>query len=330
MEARGFGKKVGLGAEGRLDAAFFKRLLRSDAQLYYSTPELNETLYLHFLGAQRIEGLAAFPELRVLYLEGNGLRRIEGLEELPRLRCLYLQENLIERVEGLGGLGELVSLNLADNLIAAVENLEGNLALETLQLRRNRVGANGIADLRGLLRCPRLASLDLAANRIDCDPEEFVALLAAMPALTALYLQPNPVCGKIAQYRKTLIARLKGLRYLDDRPVFAEDRRFAEAFQRGGAEAEQAERRNHREEERQAHLRNHLAFKAMLEGRATPDAEPPVEREEEGSEHSSQLETYITEGEDSRAREESGLSQEISAAQEEEVRSSTNLLDELD
>jgi dynein assembly factor 1 len=33
-----------------------------------------------------------------------------------------------------------------------------------------------------------------------------------------------------------MIARLPGLKYLDDRPVFDEDRRFAEAFDKGGIE----------------------------------------------------------------------------------------------
>ena len=47
---------------------------------------------------------------------------------------------------------------------------------------------------------------------------------------------------KIKNYRKTVINSLPGLKYLDDRPVFDEDRRHAEAFCRGGLEEERKER----------------------------------------------------------------------------------------
>ena len=63
-----------------------------------------------------------------------------------------------------------------------------------------------------------------------------------MPNLKVLYMQGNGCVNKIKNYRKTMIDKLPQLKYLDDRPVFADDRRNAEAFARGGLEEERKER----------------------------------------------------------------------------------------
>jgi len=85
-----------------------------------------------------------------------------------------------------------------------------------------------------------------------------------MPNLKVLYLQNNPVTKKIKNYRKTIISAIPTLTYLDDRPVFKDDRRHAEAFTRGGVEEERKERERCKQEERERHDRNHNAFKAMM------------------------------------------------------------------
>ena len=75
----------------------------------YSTPKLNDKLYLHFKGwdkvvapshccrdvamptlliCAQIKNLEDFTGLRALWLESNGLSKIEGLSENTSLRCL--------------------------------------------------------------------------------------------------------------------------------------------------------------------------------------------------------------------------------------------------
>lgn len=73
-------------------------------------------------------------------------------------------------------------------------------------------------------------------------------------------MQNNPVCKKISSYRKSIIAAIPTLRYLDDRPVFEDDRRYAEAYSRGGMDAERQERKVYKKEKDDEHSRNMSKF----------------------------------------------------------------------
>jgi len=64
-------------------------------------------------------------------------------------------------MEGLDNLTQLASLNLSDNMITTVEGLDNNARLDSLYLARNRIGKNGLDDIRGLLACPSLSLVDL-------------------------------------------------------------------------------------------------------------------------------------------------------------------------
>lgn len=79
--------------------AKLRELARKDG--LYSTPHLNDKLFLHYKGFHRIENLDEYTGLKVLWLEGNGISTIEGLDNQYELTTLYLHENAIETIEGL-------------------------------------------------------------------------------------------------------------------------------------------------------------------------------------------------------------------------------------
>jgi hypothetical protein len=69
-------------------------------------------------------------------------------------------------------------------------------------------------------------------------------------------------------YRKTLLARMGQLNYLDDSPCFPKDRRLAVAFVEGGLDAERAMRDQIRCTEGCQHLQQPHVQTAVLEQRA--------------------------------------------------------------
>ena len=220
--------------------------------------------------------------LKALYFESNGLGSLLGLENNPELRCLYAHENAVTKIEGLQNCRKLCNLNLSDNLITTIEGLENCESLDCLYLARNRIGRNGLDDLRGLLQCPSITTLDLQSNKIE-DPEILAEILMQMPNLKVVYLQNNPCTGKIRNYRKTIISSLPELKYLDDRPVFVDDRRNAEAFTRGGLDEERKEREVIAQEKRDKDTKNREDFKAMIrkareEKRLSDEAKKAEER----------------------------------------------------
>ena len=201
-------------------------------QGYYGTPSLNDKLFLHFKGFDRIQNLEAYTGLKSLFLEGNGLEEIEGLEGCQELRCLFVQQNMIFAIPP--DLPRSIStINISNNNISKLEHLAGLTDLQTIQASHCKL--KDLDGIRELSSCKALSCVDIQQNKIDGDPEEMLQLFKAMPALSVLYLQGNPIVATVRQYRKRMIAEIPSLTYLDDRPVFHLERLCAEAWAVGRA-----------------------------------------------------------------------------------------------
>jgi len=246
-----------------MTAKELRKIIDSDKRVYYRTEELNDKLYIHYKGWRELQNLEGWTGLKTLYAECNAFSEITGLQTCTKIRSLFLQENCIKQISGLETLTDLWSINLSSNFIERIEGLSACTKLNTLIIAKNKIGFGGIADIEQLADSS-VCSLDLQDNRLE-DPDILPEVFARMSDLRVLYLKGNPAAKKIVNYRKSLTAYCKDMRYIDDRPVFEDDRRCAEAFNRGGIEEERAEKRRIKEEKSQAHDRNMRLFQEMIE-----------------------------------------------------------------
>lgn len=129
----------------------------------------------------------------------------------------------------------LCTLNVSHNRIRRIEGLAGLDRLKTLDVSHNLIV--DINDCEQVIELPALTNLDIRDNQID-NHRDIVPFFTRMEKLTCLYLAGNPCVRNISHYRRSMTTCMAGLYYLDDKPIFEDERLLAEAFVRGGKEEE--------------------------------------------------------------------------------------------
>ncbi|RHZ23426.1 hypothetical protein DYB26_006239 [Aphanomyces astaci] len=229
----------------------------------YETPDLNDNLFAHFKGFQKIEGLEPFFNLKALWLESNGLSVIENVDCLVHLRCLYLNKNRIERMENL------------HNAIHTIEGLGALTQLTSFNISKNEL--EHVADIEALKNYKSITNLDLSHNKLR-DPS-ILHVFEAMTNLKALRLTGNDAVSKTKYFRKTYITTLPQLGYLD-RPIFAMERHTAAAWKEGGAAAEEVARQafiQHEHDERRRSLQEFRDWQADIREKKLAELAAPKE-----------------------------------------------------
>lgn len=261
-------------------------------------------LFLHENLISVVENLDCVPQLRQLNLACNQVQTVgRGLRNLTALETLNLSNNRLQTradLEGLledpdpvpnpapdaaapgaacGGPSAAAGEGDGDGAGAEDEDGDGGAADPVLITECRPEGGRGSAPAppeapsgaasaaegpRGALR-DSLEVLDLSKNRID--DEGVLEVFTRLPRLKVLNLMGNPLVRTMARYRKTIVHACPALTYLDDRPVFADERRAVDAFFAGGPDAELQERRRCLAERRADDQAQFASMRLFMEGR---------------------------------------------------------------
>eukprot|EP00667_Euglena_gracilis_P009172 EG_transcript_9310 len=237
----------------------------------YLIPDLNDNLMLQCKGFSKIQHLDPYHNVRCLWLQENAISKIEGLDALVNLRTLYLHQNCLTSIENLDRLLHLNVLNICNNWITHLEGLAHLKQLETLLAGHCRFAS--FEAIAHLLACPSLQTVDVSHNKIDLqegqDTDYAIQFWSQLPNLSVLYFHGNEAVNRTRHYRKKMVCAMEPLQYLDERPIFDNERRLALAWQRGGHEEETRERAAMAEEKRAEMKRDLQRWKELQDkGRA--------------------------------------------------------------
>ena len=230
-----------------------------------------KVLWLEQNAIDHISGLNEQANLVSLFLHNNVIRTISGLQCLGNLRILNLSHNYISRIENIHEYCPLLeTLQISHNRISSLEDACGELLLfkhlSSIDLSFNKIdreqevvvvvmppSSDGIEiedeeeeEDGGV----RLAPSKGASERYDPNKDPFIVVnfFKRIQELSVLYLQGNPLVHGLRHYRKQMVANIPKLTYLDERPIFPEERRATEAWAVGGNDAESEERHRIRKE----------------------------------------------------------------------------------
>jgi len=204
----------------------------------YTFPELNEELYLHYCGFQKIAALEPYVNLKSLWLNNNAIGLLEGLNSLKNLVCLYLSYNVITEISGLDELENLETLVLSHNYISKISGLSNLKKLHSLEIDHNQISS--IADMNELKDVKTLGVLNLGSNKIET--EDFMQIISELPDLAVLKIEGNPIARTMVNYRRRIIVSTPKLAYLDQQPVDELERKCAELYLTVGKDAAIQER----------------------------------------------------------------------------------------
>mmetsp|Transcript_16010 Transcript_16010/g.44665 ORF Transcript_16010/g.44665 Transcript_16010/m.44665 type:complete len:479 (+) Transcript_16010:222-1658(+) len=197
-----------------------------------SLEALSHLLQLQSPQASGAASPPAWPRLQHLSCPSNAVSSMDSsLKLLPELCTLNLSRNQVTSISNIEACTRLTTLNLGCNNLVDCLPLAGCPSLENVALPWN-----AIASLEGLDALPRLRRLDVRGNRVRQLGE--VALLAALPDLSELLLDRNPIACVKGWRISVLACFLETFTMLsldDDEPSPHEQRRAAALMQQRAA-----------------------------------------------------------------------------------------------
>ena len=247
--------------DGTMTLLKVTRILRS--RNAWRSPAVNTHLLLQSCGFRQVACLEKYVCVRVAHLEQNLLDNFDGLLHMKEMRTLYLSNNRIAQLPETmhDALVNLSHLDVSNNELRSLKHCSTRIG--TLVAACNRMTqpealdpTPDATDNASKRVFENADVIDLNQNRIG-NMDSFQEMLSrTFPIVKVLYLTGNHVCT-VANYRRIVISSHKPLTFLDDNPVEELDRIAAEAWARGGRDAEMEARQEYhdrRKRERKASL----------------------------------------------------------------------------